>query len=173
MTDKEQESFEAHLRSIKPASPPDDLMARLRSPEPMRKARTFELPRREPSFLNLLRLVGWAVPLVVVALAATLLWRGDRVGSTRQATGPVSTQDSIAAHTAAGASEVLEADDVQIGQELVSSFDAVARLPSGEPVRFRLENWRDQVVLSDKSRGVSVESRTPRVEVMAVRFETY
>jgi hypothetical protein len=55
----------------------------------------------------------------------------------------------------------------------MSSFDAVARLPGGEPVRFRCENWMDQVVLSDKSRGLVVENRKPRVEVVAMGYETY
>ena len=68
---------------------------------------------------------------------------------------------------------LLKADDVKIDQRLVSSFDAVARLPGGEPVRFRLENWMDQVVLSDKSRGLVVEDRKPRLEVVAMGYETY
>jgi hypothetical protein len=62
---------------------------------------------------------------------------------------------------------------VQIDQALVWSFDAVARLPSGEPIRFRCREWMDQVVLSDRDRGVVFEQRAPRVEVVPVRFETY
>jgi hypothetical protein len=68
---------------------------------------------------------------------------------------------------------LLRADDVKIDQRLVSSFDAVARLPGGEPVRFRCENWMDQTVVSDKSRGLVVENSRPRFEVVPVGFETY
>jgi len=74
---------------------------------------------------------------------------------------------------AAKAAPALKADNVQIDQELLSAFDTVARLPSGEPVRFRCRTWMDQVVLTDKQRGVVIEQRTPRIEVVPVRFETY
>jgi hypothetical protein len=67
----------------------------------------------------------------------------------------------------------MKADDVQIDQQLVSTFDAVAPLPSGEPVRFRCREWLDEVVLRDSKRGVEVARRVPRVEVVPVSFETY
>jgi hypothetical protein len=67
----------------------------------------------------------------------------------------------------------LKADDVQVNQELVSSFEVVAKLPGGEPVRFRCQKWRDQLVVTDKNRGVEIEQSSPRVEVVPVRFETY
>jgi hypothetical protein len=67
----------------------------------------------------------------------------------------------------------LKADDVQIDEQLVSTFDAVAPLPSGEPVRFRCRQWLDEVVLRDSKRGVEVTRRVPRVEVVPVSFETY
>jgi hypothetical protein len=67
----------------------------------------------------------------------------------------------------------LKADSVQIDEQLVGAFDAVGRLPNGEPVRFHCREWMDNVVLRDKTRGVVIEQRTPRVEVVPVRFETY
>lgn len=67
----------------------------------------------------------------------------------------------------------LKADSVQIDRQLVASFDAVARLPGGEPIRFRCREWVDEVVLQDKARGLVVEQRAPRLEVIPVRFETY
>jgi len=67
----------------------------------------------------------------------------------------------------------IRADDAEVDQKLVSSYDAVAQLPSGEPVRFRVEKWRDQIVLQDTNRGFIVEQTIPRVEVVPVRFETY
>ena len=71
------------------------------------------------------------------------------------------------------ANPAMKADDVKIDQRLVSSFDAVARLPGGEPVRFRCENWMDQMVLKDSSKGWVVNNRQPRFEVVPVGFETY
>jgi hypothetical protein len=60
-----------------------------------------------------------------------------------------------------------------VDQELVSTFDVVATLPGGEPVRFRCRKWKDQLVMTDKTRGVEFEENSPRVEVVPVRFETY
>ena len=67
----------------------------------------------------------------------------------------------------------LKPDSVQIGKELVSSFDAVATLPGGEPVRFRCQQWVNTVVVDDTKRGLLMQSRTPRVIVVPVGLETY
>jgi hypothetical protein len=56
---------------------------------------------------------------------------------------------------------------------LVAAFDAVARLPDGQPVRFRCREWSDGVVLRDSARGIVIEQRMPRLEVVPVSFETY
>ena len=56
---------------------------------------------------------------------------------------------------------------------MVASFDAVARLPGGEPVRFRCREWADDVVVRDPARGIVIERRTPRLEVVPVSIETY
>lgn len=66
-----------------------------------------------------------------------------------------------------------KANVVRVDQALVSSYDAVAQLPSGEPVRFRCRKWMDDVVMKDKSHGLVIEQSIPRVEVIPVRFETY
>jgi hypothetical protein len=68
---------------------------------------------------------------------------------------------------------VAQADDVQIAQDLVSSFDTLAKLPGGEPVRFRCRQWVDKITLSDNTHGLVYEQRTPRVEIIPVGFETY
>jgi len=65
------------------------------------------------------------------------------------------------------------ASGVQIDHELVSSFDAVAQLPGGEPVRFHCQKWIDQMVLRDKYQRVLLSESSPRLEVVPVRFETY
>jgi hypothetical protein len=75
--------------------------------------------------------------------------------------------------TAVPKKPTLKADRVEIDRQLVGAFDAVARLPSGEPIRFRCRQWMDQVVFRDSSRGVVVEKRSPRLEVVPVGFETY
>ena len=67
----------------------------------------------------------------------------------------------------------LRADDVQFEQNLVASFDAVAQMPNGDPVRFRCREWSDGMTLRDSSRGIVVEQRTPRLEVTPISFETY
>jgi hypothetical protein len=67
----------------------------------------------------------------------------------------------------------LKADEVKIDQELVSSFDTVARLPGGEPVRFRCNQWLDEITLSNKAQGLVLQERTPRLEILTVGFETY
>ena len=56
---------------------------------------------------------------------------------------------------------------------MVALFDAVAQLPNGQPVRFRCREWADEVVLRDPARGIVIERRTPRLEVVPIRFETY
>ena len=169
MTDDEQEKFEVRLRRIEPAKPPEEFIARLLAAEPNPKV---ESPTPASSSLGYLlvlrRSLRWLIPATAVALTAALIWREGLPSINRQAS-PAANP----AGRAASAPEVIKADDVQIDQELISSFDAVARLPGGEPVRFRFQQWMDQVVLSDTEHGLVVESRTPRVEVVAVGFETY
>ena len=65
------------------------------------------------------------------------------------------------------------ADEVQLSQKLVSSYDAVGELPGGEPVRFRVREWTDSTVMHDSARGLVFEQNTPRLEVIPVEFETY
>ena len=68
---------------------------------------------------------------------------------------------------------LLKADKVEIDRQLVADFDAIARLPSGEPVRFRCQQWMDKVWLRDSAAGLVIERTTPRLEIVPVRFETY
>jgi hypothetical protein len=103
-----------------------------------------------------LSLWRWVAPATAVLLAGVFTWRFALSHSGRISGTPV-----------------LKADDVQITEQLVSSFDAVARLPSGEPVRFRYQKWMDEVVMKDTKRGVVIEQRAPRVEVIPVGFDTY
>jgi hypothetical protein len=97
---------------------------------------------------------------VCLTLAAVAVWKGYDSSVQK-------------ASNFSGAADTIKADDVEINQELVSSFDTVARLPGGEPVRFRCQKWMDQTVINDKARGLTIEQRTPRLEIVPVRFETY
>ena len=99
----------------------------------------------------------WLVPATAVLVVGVIVWRAN-VPTGR---GPQAANNPV------------RANDVQIDQQLVSTFDTVAALPSGEPVRFRCREWMDEVVLRDSRRGVEVTRRVPRVEVVPVRFETY
>ena len=164
MSDSELEQFEKQLRQTRPAAPPEDFLARLRAAQPLAKSelKCDEGVSTAQDFLPALRQwLRWLVPVSAVAVAAVIAWRGSfnfLPGSQSIAEADV---------------PVLKADDVKIDQRLVSSFDAIARLPGGEPVRFRCENWVDQTVLSDKARGLVVENSKPRVEVVAMGVETY
>jgi hypothetical protein len=196
MNDGNHEQFEAELRKLVPARPPAELMARLAAvcrqssgartgfgvrqsagafdPHgPMRKrqrtgalqdtgtakqAGDATIPR--PFWDLLLR---WLVPATgVAAVVALVVWWPSGHENPRN-----SNQQLAAAKPA------LKADNVEFDQQLIASFYAVARLPSGQPVRFRCREWADAVVLRDSASGIVVEQRTPRLEVVPVSFETY
>jgi hypothetical protein len=171
MTEHEEDNFERQLRQTKPAKPPENFTARLLAAEPKICTSVGSAPFAAPipDFLRTLRLsLRLLIPATALALMTTLVWHEIRPFDGQS---PISTSGS---HTSTGAAApLLKADDVKIAKRLVSSFDAVARLPGGVPVRFRCENWMDQVVLSDKSRGLVVENSKPRYEVVAMGIETY
>ncbi len=171
MTENEQDDFQRQLRRVKPAKLPEDFTARLLAAEPSVRVVGEMVPRAQPmpDFLRTLRQsLRWLIPATAAGLAVMVAWYGSQPSPNRRfiSTPVLSTGTDVA-------TPLLKADDVKIDQRLVSSFDAVARLPGGEPVRFRCENWMDQFVLTDKSRGLVVENRKPRVEVVAMGYETY
>lgn len=171
MTDPELENFERQLRRTRPARLPEDFSARLRAAEPEAKAGAASAPGGPPTrnFLRTLqRSLRWLIPATAAAALVMVAGHGSRPFANRPASFAAGSKTGIRA-----AGPLLRADDVKIDQRLVSSFDAVARLPGGEPVRFRCENWMDQTVVSDKSRGLVVENSRPRFEVVPVGFETY
>lgn len=178
MNDNELEHFEAQLRSVNPARPPAEFLERLKSEtavlvaerrtqtavaappaQPVRTAVPATVFAPEPAswFTWLLSVSRWLIPATAVLVVGAIIWRGN----------------PPAGHGPETASIPVKANDVQIDQQLVSTFDAVALLPSGEPVRFRCREWMDEVVLRDSRRGVEVARRVPRVDVVPVRFETY
>jgi hypothetical protein len=164
MNDREHELFEAELRRLKPAEPPEEFMARLAAAQPMPRMQpgVRSWPVRQPNFWRVL--LRWLAPAMAGAamVAALLVWQ------MHQPEGRSPSQTVIAS-----AKPALKADNVEIDRQLVAAFDTVARMPGGEPVRFRCREWMDNVVLRDSAQGVEVEQRTPRLEVVPVGFETY
>jgi len=163
MTDHELDAFEQQLRQVKPAKLPEEFATRLRTTEPKLVAGPEAKPVTAafPEYLRMLRMsLRWLIPATAMAVAVIVAWQGSQPSAQRP-------RGSVTAPA------TMKADDVKIDRRLVSSFDTVARLPGGEPVRFRCENWMDQIVLSDKSRGLVVENSRPRLEVVPVGFETY
>jgi len=157
------ELFEAELRKLTPARPPAELMARLAAARPAPAAPVFPQPKTQnpqPLWPLLLR---WLAPAAAVAAltAALLVWW------------PQPENQQHKNQLTAAAQLPMKADAVEIGQQLVAAFDAVARLPDGQPIRFRCREWSDEVVLRDSARGIVIEQRMPRLEVVPVSFETY
>ena len=160
MNEQEQNRYEAELRRRQPAPLPEHFLARLRAAKPgteLARSARFQSEARGSAWRWLLR---WLAPAMAVAVAGLLAVREDfNPGSSAEKKTPT-------------VSYGLKADDVQVDQVLESSFDVVAKLPGGEPVRFRCRKWRDQWSVTDTNRGVEIVQDSPRVEVVPVRFET-
>ena len=168
MKDFSPEQFEAWLQRQKPATPPADLLKKLTAAEPdLGPVAAARSPRASESVGSAwrgfwIRLGWWLAPATVLVIVSLVLIRAH-MGS-----GGQPRKTDLLANTPA-----VKADDIEIQSELISSFDTVARLPSGEPVRYRCREWVDEVTVRDRDRGLMVEKRSPRVEVIPVRFETY
>jgi hypothetical protein len=163
MTEKEQDRLEAGLSRMAPGRVPADLMQRLRAARV--EPRPAELPMehrpwRWAEWFAAWRGLAFAEPAVAILLVALLVWRAVQ---------PAAAPGKSNLGRAAG----LQANAVHVDHSLVASFDTVAQLPGGEPVRFRCRKWQDDVVVHDDANGVVISQSTPRVEVVPVRFETY
>jgi hypothetical protein len=168
--------FEGELRKVKAAPVPESFRNRLLSQRPMARLALNSPVARENSTFPWRQLLKWLIPaaavgvVILVALprhpAGPAIDRMSQGVVTSEPTQPVSRLGQTL-HPA------LEAEELEIGQTWVATFDAVAELPSGEPVRFRCREWTDTTVFRDRTRGLIVERSTPRLEVVPVRFETY
>lgn len=159
MNDCEHGQFEAELRRLKPAKPPEELTARLAAVFPGRSQQpaTRVQPAQSPDVWWVL--LRWLAPGLAAAIAVAVMlmpW-------TKQPSRPV----------AVNAGPVTGTNNVEIDRQLVAAFDTVARMPDGEPVRVRCREWIENVVLRDPAQGVVVERRTPHFEIVPVGFEIY
>lgn len=164
MSDPVLDPFEAELRGLTPAKPPADLMVRLAAARPAPRPGCGDGWRSVFQFAAWLSRLRWlaTATAATAAVAALLVWRSLEPGS---------APDRHSAEAAG--SPTLRPEAVEFDRQLVAAFDAVARLPGGEPVRFRCREWADAVVVRDSARGVQIEQRTPRLEIVPVRLETY
>jgi hypothetical protein len=165
VTEREQLEFEAALRKTRLVKLPEELRSRLLAAAPPKKARSAP-PWPALAVLGWLRVLRLAIPAAAaVLLAAAIVWRSASPSKPGGTNSPSKSGITAVAP--------LKADEVNIDQELVSSFDTVTRLPGGEPVRFRCNQWLDQITLSNKAQGLVLQERTPRLEILTVGFETY
>lgn len=159
----ETEQFEAELQRLRPAKAPEELLASVSRPPQVGLPQPTSKPRRGPGLGTWWRRLQWLAPAAAaIILAAVLIAR-------------LQTRDHPNAGRLyrAAPKPVIKADQVEFDRQLLAAFDAVARLPGGEPVRFRCRQWMDEVVLRDTATGVIIEQQTPRLEVVPIKFETY
>jgi hypothetical protein len=164
MKDTKHEIFEAELAKLNPAAPPRALLDRLANSLPGHEESKLSSERPREHVFGWTLLLRWVAPFVGVSALLLILALRHSAVSTPGAEKPT---------TARTAMPSLKADKVSIDQHLVAAFDAVGRMPDGEPVRFRCRQWLDEVRWRDSSRGIVVEQQTPRLEVVPVKFETY
>ena len=162
MMDSEPDRFERELRDLAPAKLPSDFQERLirgwnpRNQVPMPRQRA----RASAERLSWLRWLAPAAAAVAAGIVALM--------HLRLSPPPVEKE-----HRAPPATTALKASDIEINRRLVTSFRAVATLPSGEPVQVQCREWLDQVELRDSSRGVAIQQQTPRFEILPVEIETF
>ena len=163
MNDDEPSRIEAELRELRPAKLPPDFAARLAAARPG-AAHPCRLPSaHEARPVRWTHLLRWFAPATaaVAGILALVIWQ--------KAPGKSSGPTPVDVSTPAS----LHADDVEIDRRLIGAFEAIATLPGGEPVRIRCREWMDEVVLRDTSRGVAIQQRAPRIEIVPVSFETF
>jgi hypothetical protein len=163
MNEHENFRLEAELSQLRPAKLPENLVERLAAGRPNVSMQISEHPSRAPQASDWGRLLRWLVPATAAVACLVVL--------VLLVSAPKTRKPELAAGIPAPSG--LEADTVEIDRRLIAAFDAVATLPSGEPVRVLCREWMDEVVLRDTARGVSIEQRAPRFEVVPVSFETF
>jgi hypothetical protein len=160
--DLELQTIESELKRLKPAPVPVELEHRV-----LRQVKTVRTVRRpEPALWK--QLHRWLLPLSATGVAAVcfLIWGPDQETAPSQELPETAVIPSLPSTESAP-------DLVEFGSELLASFDAIAELPNGVPVRFECRQYEDRVIFHHAESGVFVERSTPRLEVVPVRYETY
>jgi hypothetical protein len=172
MHDQELEAFEAELRKIKASPAPEALISRLLAVRSTPRLSVVDRVHPKPQGYAWMRLLRWLAPATALGMLLFIsLVRHSPPGATRTGINP-----EQAKHVSAPLSSTVkpaETDEIEIGKTLLATFDAIAELPSGEPVRFRCQEWADTMVFRDRARGIAVERSTPRLEIVPVSLETY
>ena len=159
----EPDQFEAELRRLRPAAPPEEYISRmadLLAKRPRPPQHSAICSSQSPDWRWFVR---WLAPgMALILVIAVYSWHGAVPGAKPQ--NPSVPRPARSA---------LKADHIEIDSRLVADFDTVAQLPNGEPMRFRCRKWADAVVLRDSRRGITIENQTPRLEVIPISMETY
>jgi hypothetical protein len=161
MNDRDIERLEIELGKLKPAPPPPALMNRL-AVAPAVKPRSRAAQSGSSARAEVWWRWLWPVPALTAAAALLLLVAGHEF----KPLGP--PQDS-----ATGSAPLSRIKDIEFDRQLVTAFDAIAQMPNGQPVRFRCREWTDDVIVRDPVQGIVIERRTPRLEIVPLRIETY
>ena len=161
MKEPEFNAFEAELRALSPAAPPQELLEKLMAARSVVKLPAAPGPELEPGLgTGLKALWRWLIPAAAVAALAL-------AGTVLLVRAPVKPAPGMAVNEAA------PQETIEIDRRLLLAYDAVAELASGEPVRFHCQEWEETVTVRDPVRGIAIERRAPRLEVTPVRLETY
>jgi len=161
VNERDHELFEAELRRLRPAQLSDELQSRLADVSPMGTAQSqVHRPSRAPALDWWLWLRSLSPATVALLAVLVVVFQGG-------------THRNPAPPAISSTTPTLKADQVEIDQQLLGSFDTVAEMPDGEPVRMRVNQWMDEVTLRDSASGVEVVQRTPRIKVVPVSFAVY
>jgi|WetSurMetagenome_2_1015567.scaffolds.fasta_scaffold584273_1 hypothetical protein len=172
LRDQELEAFEAELRKIKPTSAPNALVSRLSAVRPTSRPEVVDRVESAPRGYAWVRFMRWLAPATALGVLLVItLGRQYRPNAVRTDTD--SEQAKASSVPISSRIRPAKADEIEIGRTLVATFDAVAELPSGEPVRFRCQQWADTTIFRDRARGIAVERSTPRLEIVPVSLDTY
>ena len=172
LQDQELEAFEAELRNVKATPPPEALISRLLAVRPRPGPAVIDLVQSEPQGYAWVRLLRWLAPATALGMLL-FITLGRHPSPPAGRSGISSQQLQTASASLASVVQPGNPDEIEIGRKLVATFDAVAELPSGEPVRFRCQEWSDTTVFRDRARGIAIERSTPRLEIVPISFDTY
>lgn len=156
------DAFENELRALKPAMP-EQIAERLRQARLSVDLKSAPATSVRRHFF--FRWYWWLAPAAAVVIASFFIWSGYHT--------PASTGHQAASPDTANAITAAGSGGVEVASELVSDFESVTQLESGEPVRFRYLAYVDNVTVEDPRSGVKWQQRSPRVEIVPVRLEVY